>query len=103
MIKRENELKKKEEKINKNLNNVIKECDIEADNYAKKIRADVESIVGLGFKFTKYKPIGYSKNIIDNIECYSFKVKIDKNKYIHIFKKGEKIEVIFGKTLFEPF
>jgi len=103
MIRRENELKKKEEKINKNLNNVIKECDIEADNYAKKIRADVESIVGLGFKFTKYKPIGYSKNIIDNIECYSFKVKIDKNKYIHIFKKGEKIEVIFGKTLFEPF
>ena len=103
MIKRENELKKKEEKINKNLNNVIKECDIEADNYAKKIRADVESIVGLGFKFTKYKPIGYSKNIIDNIECYSFKVKIGKNKYIHILTKGEKIEVIFGKTLFEPF
>ena len=101
MIKRENELKKKEEKIIKNLNNVIKECDIEADNYAKKIKADVESIVGR--KFTKYKPIGYSKNIIDNIECYSFKVKIGKNKYIHILTKGEKIEVIFGKTLFEPF
>ena len=106
--RREEELKKKEidEEIKRRENelfikNIIKECDSTACNLANSIRKNVEEMVGCNFK--KYKPIGYNYKLIDNIECYSFKVKIDKNKYIHILKKGEKINVIFGKTLFEPF
>ena len=110
IARRENELKKKEIEIIKkeeevkikNLNNsYIKECDEEAVNYAKSIKKDAEAIVG--FEFKKYKPIGYNKKLIKNKEYYSFKIKIGKNKYIHVLKEDIRIFVIFGKKLFKFF
>ena len=102
---RENKLKKFEEEINKNKEkekeNAIHECNEEAEKYAEKIKANAEQIVGNEFK--KYKVKGYNCKLIDNIKHYSFKVKIDKNKYIHIYQKGEDINVVFGKKLFDPF
>ena len=106
--KRENELKKREEEMVKREKILkekeeeeIKECDNEADNIVKKIRSDVERIVSS--KFKKYKLIGYNYKLVNNNKHYSFKVKIEKNKYIHILKKGQEINVIFGKKLFDPF
>ena len=57
----------------------------------------------MGNEFKKYKVKGYNCKLIDNIKHYSFKVKIDKNKYIHIYQKGEDKNVVFGKKLFDPF
>ena len=82
------------------------ECDEQAKDFAKKIKAQVEEKIGI--KLPIYEPIGFKRELKGEEENYVIKIHIGEQKYIHISsltslkdqnEDNAKLTVIQGKSL----